>query len=131
MYQEDGDYVFLEKDFNGDIAELDAEPQKIWKNADKYGEIYDNDLWKNKSKGMIESGHGGMDYLVLRAMIHSAKGESKPSIDVYDAASWMCITALSEQSILGGNVPVEIPDFTNGKYKNRTDKAVGRYSLDD
>lgn len=130
MYQEDGDYVFLEKDLKVDIAEIDTNPQKIWKNADKYAEIYDNDLWKHKSAGMIASGHGGMDYLVLRAMLSAARGESYPAIDVYDAASWMCITALSEQSISNGNMPVDIPDFTNGRYKNRTERSTGKYALD-
>lgn len=130
MYQEDGDYVFLEKDLKVDIAEIDTDPQKIWKNADKYAETYDNALWKHKSAGMLASGHGGMDYLVLRAMLSAARGESYPAIDVYDAAAWMSITALSEQSIANGNVPVEIPDFTNGKYKNRTEKSTGKYALD-
>ncbi|MGN0533105.1 MAG: Gfo/Idh/MocA family protein [Eubacterium sp.] len=130
MYQEDGDYVFLEKDIEGDVAEIDMDPQRIWKNADKYAEEYDNDLWKHKSKGMLESGHGGMDYLVLRSMISAAKGETLPAIDVYDAASWMCITALSEKSIQNGNAPVEIPDFTNGKYKTETGKSTGKYALD-
>lgn len=130
MYQEDGDYVFLEKDLTVDIAEIDVDPQKIWKNADKYGEEYDNDLWKHKSEGMIAGGHGGMDYLVLRAMLSAARGESYPAIDAYDAAAWMCITALSEQSIANGSAPVEIPDFTNEKYKNRTEKSSGKYALD-
>lgn len=130
MYQEDGDYVFLEKDLTVDIAEIDVDPQKIWKNADKYGEEYDNDLWKHKSEGMIAGGHGGMDYLVLRAMLSAARGESYPAIDAYDAAAWMCITALSEQSIANGSAPVEIPDFTNGKYKNRQEKSSGKYALD-
>ncbi len=129
MYQEDGDYVFLEKDFTGDISEIDTNPQKIWKNADEYAKEYDNDLWKHKSDGMIQSGHGGMDYLVLRSMINAAKGKTLPAIDVYDAASWMCITALSEVSVKNGNIPVEIPDFTGGKYKNRTDKSTGKYAL--
>lgn len=130
MYQEDGDYVFLEKDIEGDVAEIDMNPQKIWKNADKYAQEYDNDLWLHKSQGMLESGHGGMDYLVLRSMVNAVKGETLPAIDVYDAASWMCITALSEKSIENGNIPVEIPDFTNGKYKNRTDRSTGKYALD-
>ncbi len=130
MYQEDGDYVFLEKDLQVDIAEIDTDPQKIWKNADKYAETYDNDLWKHKSAGMLASGHGGMDYLVLRAMLSAARGESYPAIDVYDAAAWMSITALSERSIANGNMPVEIPDFTKGKYKNRTEKSTGKYALD-
>lgn len=130
LYQEDGDYVFLEKDLDKDISEYDINPQKIWKNADKYGEKFDNGLWKNKSDGMIKSGHGGMDYLVLRAMLSAARGESYPAIDVYDAAAWMSITALSELSIKNNNSPVDIPDFTNGKYKNRTLKSTGKYALD-
>ena len=40
-------------------------------------------------------------------------------IDVYDAVTWMCITALSEESIAKGSMPVECPDFTRGKYKTR------------
>ena len=37
-------------------------------------------------------------------------------IDVYDAATWMAITPLSEKSIACGSAPVEIPDFTRGKW---------------
>lgn len=129
MYQEDGDYVFIEKDIKNVLA-VEAKPQRLWKNAKKYGKKYDNDLWKHKSKGMRKSGHGGMDYLVLRSMVNAIKGKTLPAIDVYDAAAWMCITALSEESIKNGNIPVEIPDFTNGKYKNRTDKSTGKYALD-
>ena len=40
-------------------------------------------------------------------------------IDVYDAASWMCISALTKESIAKGNIPVEIPDFTCGAWKTR------------
>lgn len=130
MYQEEGDYVFLEADMQADIAELDGDPSLLWKNADRYAERFDSELWMHPSKGMLESGHGGMDYLVLRAMICAAKGESAPAIDVYDAAAWMCVTALSEQSVANGGVPVEIPDFTNGKYKSRAGKATGKYAIE-
>lgn len=37
-------------------------------------------------------------------------------VDVYDAASWMAVTALSEISIAKGGAVVEIPDFTGGKW---------------
>lgn len=131
MYQEDGDYVFLEKDLDCDISEYDLNPSLLWKNADKYGEKFDSDLWAHKSEGMLASGHGGMDYLVLRAMVNAAKGETYPAIDVYDAASWMSITALSEESVKNGGAPVEVPDFTAGKYKNRTERSTGKYALDE
>ena len=45
-------------------------------------------------------------------------------IDVYDCASWMCITALSAQSIAMGGMPQPIPDFTNGKWLIREPKDV-------
>ena len=37
-------------------------------------------------------------------------------MDVYDAAAWMSISALSEASIAKGGVPIEIPDFTSGNW---------------
>ena len=40
-------------------------------------------------------------------------------IDVYDAAAWMSISCLSEQSVAMGGAPVAIPDFTNGKWMER------------
>jgi hypothetical protein len=45
-------------------------------------------------------------------------------LDVYDAAAWMSIAYLTEQSIAMGGAPVEIPDFTNGAYKNRENRDV-------
>ena len=129
MYQEEGDYVFLEQEMRAQLEQLEANPALLWKNADRYAQQYDSGLWQHPSKGMRESGHGGMDYLVLRAMLHAAKGETAPAIDVYDAASWMCITALSEQSVANGGAPVEIPDFTNGSYPHRPRTATGKYAL--
>ena len=41
-------------------------------------------------------------------------------VDVYDAASWMVISALSEMSIAKGGAPIDIPDFTRGKWILRT-----------
>ena len=43
--------------------------------------------------------------------------ENRPCpIDVYDMASWMCVSALSEKSIALGGAPVDFPDFTNGAW---------------
>ena len=79
---------------------------------------------------VVDAGHGGMDYLVYRAFVESVKMGINPPIDVYDTASWMCISTLSEKSISLGGMPVEIPDFTNGKWFNRTDIVDFKYSLD-
>ena len=45
-------------------------------------------------------------------------------IDVYDAAAWMSISALSEASIAQGGAPQAIPDFTNGMWTVRKPKDV-------
>ncbi len=43
-------------------------------------------------------------------------------MDVYDAAAWSAISPLSEESIANGSKPVDIPDFTRGKWKTRKPK---------
>jgi len=71
-----------------------------------------------------------MDWLVLRAFVESVKNQTKPPIDVYDAAAWMCITPLSEASIAKGGMPVEIPDFTYGQWIEDPNPVPHKYSLD-
>ena len=116
------DSVFIDEQDN----EKDFYWNKEWGNREKYKEEYLHPLWKGyEAKG----GHGGMDWLVGRAFIESVKNGTNPPIDVYDTASWMCITALSEQSIAMGGMPVPVPDFTRGMYTNRTDIAECEYML--
>ncbi|NLG24557.1 MAG: Gfo/Idh/MocA family oxidoreductase, partial [Clostridiales bacterium] len=76
---------------------------------------YEHPLWTAFAQSGVTGGHGGMDYLVMRAFIESVQAGALPPIDVYDAAAWMAITALSEQSIAMGGAPVAIPDFTGGR----------------
>jgi hypothetical protein len=94
-------------------------PAHEWE--DFYGYIKKNDyehpLWKEYFKtGVKEEGHGGMDYLVLRAFIEDGILQNRPPIDTYESALLSVITPLSEKSIILGSRPVEIPDFTNGKW---------------
>ncbi len=72
----------------------------------------------------MDLGHGGIDCFVLKAFIESIESGQEMPIDVYDAASWMCITALTEESISRGGEPVSIPDFTGGKWLMRPSKDV-------
>ena len=71
-----------------------------------------------------------MDSLVLNAMVEAFLEGYYPPIDVYDTATWMVITALSEQSINNNNQKVAFPDFTRGKWKDRRDVCLGHYSLE-
>lgn len=87
-------------------------------NAERYSELLPAQ-WKNITPEDRASGHGGMDGIMLRQFIDRAKSGEPFALDVYDAASWMAVTALSEQSIAMGGAPVAIPDFTNGQWVNR------------
>ena len=67
---------------------------------------------------------GGMDTLTLQAFFGAALSGEEMPIDVYDAASWMVITCLTEASIANGGMPIDIPDFTGGKWILREPKDV-------
>jgi len=41
-----------------------------------------------------------------------------PDFDVYDAATWSVISALSEESVADRSRPVDVLDFTRGKWKS-------------
>ncbi len=101
-----------------------------WESDAPYMEEYKHPLWKEYEEFGLRGGHGGMDYLVLRAFIESVQKNECPPIDTYDTASWMVITALSEQSAAMGGMPVPIPDFTEGKWlQKRESVPTGQYVL--
>ena len=90
-----------------------------WESEDGYLEKYDHPLWKRFEDQASGSGHGGMDFFILRAFIETLKG-ANPVIDVYAAVSMSVICPLSEKSIRLGSTAVKIPDFTRGKWgKNK------------
>lgn len=60
-----------------------------------------------------------MDFFTINAFVECIKNNVEFPIDVYDLALWQTITPLTEQSIANNGQVVEIPDFTNGKWKNR------------
>lgn len=115
MYEEENNSVFLDK--------MDEAHENVWEpfwgNAGKYYEEYDHPLWKRYVKNGIRGDHEGIDWLMCESFIRAAKSGAPAPIDIYDAASWMCITCLSEESIAMGGMPVAIPDFTGGKWLKR------------
>ncbi len=127
VYLEDNDSLFLDSDMS---TEDHFKWKEHWGNAEKYQEKYDHPLWQEYTKGEVNKGHGGIDWLVLRAFFESVKRGTYMPIDVYDMALWMSITPLSEMSISMGSMPVAIPDFTNGKWCDRKEFEDNKYSLE-
>ena len=110
IWQKDAQSIYIEG--------TSPEPHR-WENEDEYLNKYDHPLWKRFSDAentISHTGHGGMDFFIVRAFIETLKG-ADPVIDVYDAVSMSVICPLSEKSIRLGSTAVKIPDFTRGKWK--------------
>lgn len=114
MYEEATDSVFLdrEEDIKLDFTWKDEQ----FKNAEKYAETYTHPIWKKYGEKAVLGGHDGMDWIEFNVFFDCLENNEPMPVDVYDAATWMSITALSEQSISNGSAPVGIPDFTRGKW---------------
>ena len=115
MFMEDNMSLFIDGEHN----EYDFKWKEQWNNIEAYREKYEHPVWKKFMQDGVKGGHGGMDWLVLRAFFDCVEKNEEMPIDVYDIAAWMAISALSEQSIVMGGQVVAIPDFTNGKWITR------------
>lgn len=94
-------------------------PEEKWEDIAPYLEEYDHPIWKDFLNNGVQGGHDGMDYLEMKAFAYSVMHGIDFPLDVYDAACWMAITILSENSIAMGGMPQAFPDFTNGKWIRR------------
>lgn len=94
-------------------------PSHRWESQDKYMEKHDHPLWQMYEKQAVGAGHGGMDFFLLHSFIEHVKNKKAAPFDAYDAATWLSITPLSEQSIALGSEPMAFPDFTRGKWIDR------------
>ena len=90
-----------------------------WEEAQTWLDRYDHPLWKKYGADAKTAGHGGMDFFVFHHFVECAKQGIAPQIDVYDAATWLAITPLSEASIATGSSPQAFPDFTRGRWTER------------
>ncbi|MEC0241942.1 Gfo/Idh/MocA family oxidoreductase [Paenibacillus dokdonensis] len=115
MYMEDNHSIYLE----GTHDDFHMGWKEQWGNVEQFREQYDHPLWKKYIEEGVKGGHDGMDWLVFSDFFESVRQGTQTPLDVYDMAAWMCISALSEESIALGGHPVAIPDFTNGKWMTR------------
>ena len=108
---------------DGDDFNHEASLSKCRDFADKYKDLRPK-IWREITEEEIKAGHGGMDTLMLRSFFDAVRNGEEMPIDVYDAASWMVITCLTEASIANGGMPIDIPDFTGGRWVIREPKDV-------
>lgn len=106
-YESRGDNIWIEG----------ASKRLAWEPLSNYAKKYDDPKWKTWEEEAKKTGHGGADFFVIRDFIGAIRAGRPSPVDVYDAATWSSVMPLSGKSIRGGGKPVEIPDFTRGKWR--------------
>jgi predicted dehydrogenase len=90
-----------------------------WDSLNAYRSQYEHPLWQRMAEQASGGGHGGMDFIEDFRLIEALRAGTPTDLDVYDAAAWSAVCALSEKSISGKSIPVDFPDFTRGAWKQR------------
>ncbi|HLH35133.1 MAG TPA: Gfo/Idh/MocA family oxidoreductase [Alloacidobacterium sp.] len=101
---------------------------EAWGSLDAWKQ-HQHPLWKEE--GAIAAklgGHGGMDYIMLYRLLQCMRKGLVPDMDVYDAAAWSAPGPLSRLSLAGGSAPVKFPDFTRGKWSERSASQIATQS---
>ena len=94
-----------------------------WESAEAYYREYQHPYlaaYQPKPRTKALRGHGGgasVTPVNWERLIAALRAHRMPDYDVYDSVTSSAISPLTEKSVAGGNVPVEFPDFTKGKWK--------------
>ena len=97
---------------------------------ESYGTInawkqYEHPLWKREGEiAQKVGGHGGMDFIMIYRLLQCLREGLPPDMDVYDAAAWSSVGPLSVESVSRGSAPVDVPDFTRGKWQARETSKI-------
>lgn len=93
-----------------------------WIEGERYEALraeYTHPLWEMmRDAAEQEGGHGGKDFLEIFRLFDALNNGRPLDMDVYDAATWSSISALSAASVKNGGQPVYFPDFTRGEWDN-------------
>jgi hypothetical protein len=89
-----------------------------WDPIESWFEQHDHPLWKNERAASATRGHGGMDYLEDWRLIQCLRQGVPTDHDVYDAAALSCVVELTERSVANRGRPVNVPDFTRGRWRS-------------
>lgn len=73
-----------------------------------------------EEKAREVGGHGGMDFIMDYRLVYCLQHGLPLDMDVYDAAEWSAMGALTAMSLRHNSAPVAVPDFTRGDW-NKVD----------
>ena len=78
---------------------------------------YDHPLYKRLNQTAKDSGHGGMDGIMVYRIVECLQKGLPMDQNVYEGCFWSAVAPLSEQSVASGGYPQLFPDFTRGNWK--------------
>ena len=94
-----------------------------WQLLADYAAEFQHPIWKNRDtmKQRTARGHGGGNTTTVlwERLLTALRAGAHPDMDVYDAVTWSVISPLTERSVAGRSRPIEFPDFTRGKYRDK------------
>ena len=88
-----------------------------WEPLDTWYAQYEHPFWRSESVRTRSVGHGGMDWLEDWRLIACLRAGLPTDQNVYDAASWSVMCELTERSVAAKSRPMDIPDFTRGRWR--------------
>ena len=88
-----------------------------WDQANDYLPEFDHPLWKDIAERAAGAGHGGMDYMEDYRLIKCLREGLPTDMNVYDAAALSSLVGLTVQSVARRSRPVDVPDFTRGRWR--------------
>lgn len=105
---------------------LDEGVEGVTKNAHSWAtgdglegllEKYDHPLWKRLNEATKDSGHGGMDGMMMYRIVECLQQGLPLDQNMYEGCFWSAVTPLSARSIEEDGSAQKFPDFTRGMWK--------------
>jgi glycosyl hydrolase family 109/GFO/IDH/MocA oxidoreductase family protein len=97
-----------------------------WQEATEVAKQFEHPLWKDLAERASGAGHGGMDYIEDYRLIKCLREGRPTDMNVYDAAALSAVVELSTRSNAHKSAPLDVPDFTRGKWKTNPPLDVVR-----
>jgi predicted dehydrogenase len=81
-------------------------------------EKYDHPLYKRLNNKTKDSGHGGMDGIMMNRIVECLQNGTPLDQNLYEGCAWSALIELTSKSVNNNGEPQEFPDFTRGNWVN-------------